>query len=266
MYRWFAVLALFLGTGVWGQPLPSLFQRGARTRLDGRLFDAVSAGRLRAARAEGKAVRIAVNPVAGLTLPVTLENAEIWNNGETVSWQGSVDTPLPGLFRLSITGEAVTGYLAAGDGRVFEFGGTAGDLTVAEVDRSRVNEQCPVPADPEGKSEPVRAAMAEAVDRRESAGPESVIDVLVLYTTAAKNAAGGETAIVNQIREAVSYTNQAYANTGLAMRIALAGTAEVSYTETGSCSTSLNAVTNGSDGQIDNAETLRTQYLSLIHI
>ena len=275
MYRRFAALALLLGLGAWAQPLPTVFRHAtgpgsarteagrrwsARATLDGRLFDAVSAERLQAARAEGKAVRIGVNPAAGLTLPVTLESAEIWNNGETVSWQGSVDTPLPGLFRLSMTGEAVTGYLAAGDGRVYEFSGTAGDLTVSEVDRSRVNEQCPVPADPEGKAAPVRAAMVDAPERRESAGPASVIDVLVLYTTAAKNAAGGETAIVNQIRDAVSYTNQAYANTGLAMRIALAGTAEVTYTETGSCSTSLDAVTNPSDGQMDNAETLRTQY------
>ncbi len=204
-------------------------------------------------------MRVAVNPEPGMVFPVTLEHAEIWNEGETVSWQGSVDTALPGLFRLSMTGEAVEGYLASGEGRVFQFQGRPGEMTITEVDRAQVDMRCPIPDEPAKAGEEVRAAtIPEAT--KELPGPASVIDVLVVYTAAARTAAGGDAGILNQIREAVSYTNQAYANTGLAMRIALAGTAEVSYTETGNCSTTLSAVTNGADGQMDNVEALRTQY------
>ena len=94
---------------------------------------------------------------------------------------------------------------------------------------------------------------------RQLPGPASILDVLVVYSAAAKTAAGSPAAIENQIRETVAFTNQAYANTGLALRINLVGTREVTYTENGSCSIALDRITNATDGVMDDVPALRDQ-------
>lgn len=59
----------------------------------------------------------------------------------------------------------------------------------------------------------------------------SVIDILVVYTTAAKTAAGGVNNILSEINQAIAQTNQVYANSLINHRLRLVGTMEKSYTE-----------------------------------
>ena len=60
---------------------------------------------------------------------------------------------------------------------------------------------------------------------------ESVIDVAVFYTTAAKNAEGGTTQIEAEIDKLVAATNMAYANSDVNQRINLVWVQEVNQTE-----------------------------------
>ncbi len=61
----------------------------------------------------------------------------------------------------------------------------------------------------------------------------SFIDIMVVYTPAARTAAGGTSAINALIANAISVTNTAYANSNITQRLRLANASEVSYAETG---------------------------------
>jgi hypothetical protein len=87
----------------------------------------------------------------------------------------------------------------------------------------------------------------------------SYIDVLVVYTPAARSAVGNTSAMQSLINTAIAETNTGYANSGVVQRLRLAGTAEVSYTEV-DISTDLSNVTGTSDGYMDSVHTLRNTY------
>ena len=88
----------------------------------------------------------------------------------------------------------------------------------------------------------------------------SLIDVMVVYTSAARTGAGGEAAIQSLINLGISETNTAYANSQVVQRLRLVHTAEVSYTETGNSSTDLSRLRSTSDGFMDNIHALRDTY------
>jgi hypothetical protein len=93
------------------------------------------------------------------------------------------------------------------------------------------------------------------------------IDVMVVWTAAARTAAGGTTAMENLVNLAVAETNQSYVNSGLIQRISLAHMEEVSYTESGDISLDLDRVTTNGDGYMDNVHTLRdTHYADLVSL
>ena len=88
----------------------------------------------------------------------------------------------------------------------------------------------------------------------------SRFDVMVVYTPAARAAAGGTTAMQALINLAVAETNTAYSRSGIISRVRLVHQEEVSYTESGDFSTDLNRLTNPSDGFMDNVHALRNTY------
>ena len=97
--------------------------------------------------------------------------------------------------------------------------------------------------------------------------PRVTIDVAVVYTPAAREAAGGADAIATVIDLMVAETNQAYAASGLQQRLALAGRSEVQYEETGDSSLDLTRLRNGSDGHMDEAHALRRRVgADLVHL
>jgi hypothetical protein len=109
-------------------------------------------------------------------------------------------------------------------------------------------------------------AAAADVTLRDPAAPEeatdngSIIDVLVLYTPAARSAQGGATAIRNLINLAVAEANQSYANSGIAPRLSLVYAGETNYTESTSMNTDLTRLQNASDGYFNEVQALRDQY------
>lgn len=60
------------------------------------------------------------------------------------------------------------------------------------------------------------------------------VDILVVYTAAARTAAGGAAAMASQIQLAVDAANQAFTNSNVNVQLRLVHAAEVAYTETGS--------------------------------
>ena len=223
-----------------------------RATLAEPLFEPSSVAHFLTAQRLGKPVRLRLNVAPGLDLPVSIQNAQFWPESASVSWTGSVDTALPGSFSLAITDGQLNGYLATGAGRIFDISGTVNQAEITEVDPASFRLECPSLNAPQAAESPL--------PERQLPGPASILDVLVVYSAAAKTAAAGSpAAIENQIRESVAFTNQAYANTGLALRINLVGTREITYTENGSCSTALDRITNATDGVMDDVPALRDQ-------
>ena len=86
---------------------------------------------------------------------------------------------------------------------------------------------------------------------------QSVIDVAVFYTTAAKDAQGGTTQIKTKIDEMVAATNTAYENSGINQTINLVAVQQVAYTESNDVQTDLVRLRAPADGYMDDVHFTR---------
>jgi len=118
-----------------------------------------------------------------------------------------------------------------------------------------------------GKDHEVAApAFASLVATSNSNCSLTTIDVLVLYTSAARQNAGGVAAIETAITGAISQANEAHLGSGVPVEFRLVHLAETSYAELGT-GTDLSRLRNDSDGFMDEAHTLRTTYgADLVHL
>ena len=97
---------------------------------------------------------------------------------------------------------------------------------------------------------------ATAQDTTLSPLANPVIDVLVAYTTAAKNDAGGATAIQALIQMGIADSNAAYVHSGVALSLRLVGTMEVTQAES-DFSSDLAALAGTTDGKWDEVHAER---------
>ena len=98
------------------------------------------------------------------------------------------------------------------------------------------------------------------------AGPEVTIDVAIVYTPAAREAAGGAAAIEAAIDLMIAETNEAYAASGVNQRVALVGRSEVPYTQW-FWGPDLDRLADPSDGYMDEAHALRDETgADLVHL
>ena len=99
------------------------------------------------------------------------------------------------------------------------------------------------------------------------AGTDVEIDVAVVYTPAARDAAGGVAAIEAEIDLMVAETNQAYATSGVNHRVALVERSEVTYVEPGDSDLDLDRLLEPSDGHLDEVHALRDRVgADLVHL
>ena len=97
------------------------------------------------------------------------------------------------------------------------------------------------------------------------AGPDVTIDIAVVYTPAAREAAGGTAGIEAEIDLWIAETNQAYAASGVYLRLALVERSEVAYTETGG--QDVDRLRDPSDGHLDEVHALRDRVgADLVHL
>ncbi len=84
------------------------------------------------------------------------------------------------------------------------------------------------------------------------------IDILVAYTATARAAAGGTTAIENEIDLAESLANTTFSNSGVVPRVRIVSKSEVTFSE--SSFSFSGALNDAKDGNITNLHTLRDQF------
>jgi hypothetical protein len=111
-----------------------------------------------------------------------------------------------------------------------------------------------------GQTDPLAPDPADAALAFSDTG--AFIDVMVVYTAAAKTAAGGDAAMTLLINLAVTETNTGYENSNITQRIRLVHSVEVDYEESLSdpFENALYEITNPSDGIIDEVNLLRNTY------
>ena len=101
------------------------------------------------------------------------------------------------------------------------------------------------------------------------AGPDVTLDVAVVYTSAAREAAGGVAAIHAVIDLMIAETNEAFAASGVRHRLALVATEEVAYaySMTGRGGLDARRLADPSDGYLDEVHLLRDRTgADLVHL
>jgi hypothetical protein len=198
---------------------------------------------------------LALNFFDDATLVAVLDRVEpAYGGGFT--WTGRVqDEPLS-LVTLAVTDGIMAGTVSLPTA-LFEIGYAGNGVhAVYEIDQSAfAPEAAPIPVSiPKGEQDAAADAAPSAV-----ADDGSIIDVMVVYTPAARSAVGDTTQMLNLINLAVTETNQTYSYSGIIQRLHLVRAAEVSYTET-TFDAALYDLTNPSDGKMDIVHTLRNTY------
>jgi hypothetical protein len=173
------------------------------------------------------------------------------------TWVGRLENVDLSLVTFVVKDGRITGNIALPGGLIYQVRYAGNDVHgVREIDQGMFpaeKEPLPVELRPEVQD-------ARTSDAVMAADDGSIIDVLVVYTPAARTLAGGTAGIEAEIELAVSETNSAYANSGITQRLNLVHTAETNYTEGSEFSDALYDVTNTSDGKMDEVHTLRDTY------
>lgn len=171
------------------------------------------------------------------------------------SWHGvQVGDPFSEITLVQTNG-AIAGNIRTSTGTYQIRSQPSGSLTIEEVNLSLLpGDEELSPAD--GFEEQNPALMVG--DTASDGGP--IIDVLVVYTGAAQNGAGSQSAIEAEVALAIAETNDGYVQSGVTQRVRLVDTTLTSWNETASTFSfydTLVKATDPSDGVMDEIHTLR---------
>lgn len=170
-------------------------------------------------------------------------------------WQGRLDGITDGEATFAVTDGTVVGQVTLPGAQYRIRPAGPGVYTIEQIDTRRF----PI----EGEPLVPDAADLHAPDVRPGTAPDdgSLIDVMVVYTPAARTAAGGPSSIASLINLSIANSNNAYANSGVNQRLRLVHSAEVAYTESSSgMGIDLDQLRDAADGVMDGVHTLRNTY------
>lgn len=188
------------------------------------------------------------------TVQVSPLRWETSSDGGTVIFVGKAGDAAGGEVRIANTGGVLYGMIRTGGNLLYELL-PAGDAAyrILEIDQTTFpDERVVLPPGPLPAKDPATSSSQQ--------DDGSIIDVMVVYTAAAKNAVGGTAAMASLINLAISETNQGYANSGVVQRFRLVHTAEVNYNESSGFDDALSRLRQTSDGYMDEVHALRDKY------
>jgi hypothetical protein len=172
--------------------------------------------------------------------------------GRALVWSGKIEGEPVGDVVLAVV-DGVLSASAVWPGGAYRVRFDGASQVVEELDEDQFPE--------DGCFEEVPASALNAETAFPNVDDGSLIDVLVVYTPAARAAAGDTSGMLSQINLAVAETNTGYANSNVIQRVRLAGAQEIAYTEAGTTtagmSTDLSRVTGTTDGYMDSVHALR---------
>lgn len=204
------------------------------------------------------------------TRTLELDEPEIHRNKAKV-WRGRVRGEQDSDVTLAVRGTKMVGTITSGQ-RLYKIEPAENNRhRLVEIDEDAMRpDHHPLvvpddgtPADPPAPEPDLQQAGAAAATdtvATAAATTNTIADLLVVYTKTARVKQGGQAAMNALIAMGVDLANQAYSNSGIAMRLRLARAAEVGYTESGTISTDLSRLRSTNDGFMDTVHQLRNQY------
>jgi hypothetical protein len=194
----------------------------------------------------------------GLTIEGVIQR--LWEyESDSYSWTGELLSPYIGTFNLTYhEGVLVIGVNAEQDGS-FEIRFVSGDLySIVERDTSMS-----VTCGNDGADLSVSAnsnGTKHTYPKLQQKGGTDQIDFLIAYTTAAKTAAGGTSAIEAVIASSITDLNNAFTDSSITATASSVHTMEVSYASLGDYSADLNRLRAISDGFMDEVHAKRDEH------
>jgi hypothetical protein len=174
-----------------------------------------------------------------------------------MSWVGRIEgQPLSNVILVTYDGVLTGSVVWPGGAYRISFDGTSS--VVEQLDHSLFPEGDCVREVPVGRDAPAGLAAQDALPDA-AADDGTLVDVLVVYTPAARDAAGGTAGMMSLINTAVTETNTGYSNSGVVQRLRLARAEELAYTEAAAL-TDLERITDTGDGFMDSVHALRDAY------
>lgn len=178
-------------------------------------------------------------------------------------WTGKLTQDKDSDVTLVMKGTAVAGTIRKGR-TIYEIKPNAdGTHDVTEIDSELLpSDHHPVSvSSDELTASDVAAGMAAAtLPPAAVADSGTLIDVMVVYTTTAKNANGGQNGIEALIALGISLANTAFTNSQINTQFRLVHTAEIAYPESGNYNTDLSRLRSTTDGFLDDVHTLRNTH------
>ncbi len=203
-----------------------------------------------------------------ITLPnkreITARFEKIFTYGnKTESYVYSIDNePLSELV-LSKYDNIITGMYAPVSGEKVMFHQTEGDVFALSLvsDQKILDQDSKDDYIVESSFSDVSKANTNVCLSTTPVCPKTRIDVMVVYTSAARAAWGGVSQSNSYAATAITNFNTALVNSGVSnVTINLVYSGEIAYTEPGNINTDLTRLKNSSDGYMDSVHTLRTTY------
>ncbi|MBI3161353.1 MAG: S-layer homology domain-containing protein [Chloroflexi bacterium] len=173
----------------------------------------------------------------------------------STSWTGTLKGRELSYFYLVVSNGTFIAHVASQDG-IYEVSSAGnGVYRVTQIDQSKLPEKDDIRIPP-------ASLLNNTVAPNSAALPDdgSVIDVMILYTPAARAAEGGTAAMDARVDLAITETNSSYTSSGVVPTMSLVYKGEISYVESGDEGTDLDRLTATSDGFIDTVHTLRDTY------
>jgi hypothetical protein len=172
------------------------------------------------------------------------------------SVKGQIEGPVGGRFFLSSDGEAVVGNVIFDDGRAFRIrpDRNGGGSLIREIDTQSnpgcQNDETQIRRD---RQEPPEDGAYRRVD------DGSLVDVYLMYTSAARDSIGGTAAMRAWLQLAIDVSNDAYELSEVNHRLRLVGRSETTWNETATTTTlqALGWLQADNDNILDEAHTLR---------
>lgn len=197
--------------------------------------------------------RISLNLFPAVSIAANIQKSEEIAPNTLFAKGKIVNVPLSDISILSKNGR-LTGYVRTAS-TIYEIRHVEGGVhVIREIDPKKFKEVHP----PQRRdARPLREVLRPS--RIISTEPIT-IDLLTVYTRAARDAVGGEQNIKDLIDLAVAETNNSFENSNVYQRINLVESREVEYTESDNSETDLNRLTERNDGYMDTVHSLRDQY------
>ncbi|MCB2182517.1 MAG: zinc-dependent metalloprotease [Desulfobulbaceae bacterium] len=201
-------------------------------------------------------------------------------DGSTITWYGSIEGEEGSRVILVSSDGIVSGNITIGQDLMYQIRYKGdGVHVIREIDQGRYGKEIepvdpvePVVDEESGQTMDSGSSLMDSTDLdsdpSEYDETGTVIDVMIVYTPAARIANGGTAGMESLIDLAVAETNTGYSNSAVVQRVNLVHREEVAYTEStppNSSSTivfddGLDDLQGTSDGEIDNVHQLRNDY------